>query len=138
MVLTVDPWLRWEAHGDHRKTGFAAAEAVLLHQFPAAGSSPVDPAYAVRMIGFFFTDLPDTWIDASEYRHLKRESWAAHQSQFTPDELDRLDEFDRRCGAIQGESLSVPWAEALRCMKPDALHVNPVWHRETGSTQEQD
>jgi LmbE family N-acetylglucosaminyl deacetylase len=83
VVLTVDPWLRGEAHGDHRTTGFAAAEAVLLHQFPSAGSAAVDTEFAVQMIGFFFTDQPNTWIDAGEFRDRKRAAWEAHQSQFS-------------------------------------------------------
>lgn len=130
VVLTVDPWLRWEAHGDHRKTGLATAEAVLLHQFPAAGSAPVDPSYSVEMIGFFFTDQPDTWISASDFRHRKQEALAAHESQFTEEELERLIAEDSHQGAIHGESISAPWAEALRCMHPDALHINTVWHHQ--------
>ncbi|TVR72727.1 MAG: PIG-L family deacetylase [Spirochaetaceae bacterium] len=136
VVLTVDPWLRWEAHGDHRKTGFAAAEAVLLHQFPAAGTSPVDSSYSVEMIGFFFTDQPDTWIDASDFRHLKREALAAHQSQFTAQELEELVAADGHRGAIHGESIAAPWAEALRCMDPDALHINTVWNHGPRSRRE--
>ncbi len=127
VVLTVDPWLRWEAHGDHRKTGFAAAEAVLLHQFPCAGSTAVDPEFAVKMIGFYFTDQPDTWIDAGAFRDRKLGAWEAHQSQFTPEELASLDDQDRRQGAVYGAVLSSPWAEALRCMDPDSLHIRPTW-----------
>lgn len=130
VVLTVDPWLRWEAHGDHRKTGFACAEAVLLHQFPAAGTSSVDPAYSVEMIGFYFTDQPNTWIAAEEYRHLKRNALAAHQSQFTEEELTALDNEDSRRGAVYGQSMSARWAEALRCMHPDQLHIHPIWNHE--------
>lgn len=129
VVLTVDPWLRWEAHGDHRKTGFACAEAVLLHQFPAAGSVLVDPDYAVEMVGFFFTDQPNTWVSSEENRDLKFTALAAHQSQFTEQELTELDETDRRVGAVFGESVSAPWAEALRCMHPDQLHIRPIWNQ---------
>ncbi|MFA7565727.1 MAG: PIG-L family deacetylase, partial [Alkalispirochaeta sp.] len=40
LVLTCDPWLAYEAHGDHRKTGLATAEAVLLCEFEAVGTVP--------------------------------------------------------------------------------------------------
>ncbi|NMD41929.1 MAG: PIG-L family deacetylase, partial [Firmicutes bacterium] len=50
LVMVMDPWLPYEAHTDHRVTGLAAAEAVLLAGYPhvcprdqAAGLAPHGP-----------------------------------------------------------------------------------------------
>jgi LmbE family N-acetylglucosaminyl deacetylase len=62
-VVTVDPWLTYEAHHDHIQTGLAAAEAVMfagLTKIPSSDRA-VDSAYQphdIKGIVFYHTREP--------------------------------------------------------------------------------
>lgn len=128
-VITCDPWLAYEAHTDHLKTGRAVAEAALLYPFAAAGSVPVDPEYHLALIGFFFSAAANTYVDAGEHREKKMAAISAHQSQFTREEVAKLDRIDRARGVHLGRRVGAPWVEGLKCMHPDWLHIVPEAHQ---------
>ncbi|MEM2427971.1 MAG: PIG-L deacetylase family protein, partial [Candidatus Bathyarchaeia archaeon] len=74
MVLTVDPWLRYEAHPDHRATGIATSEAFLLSGFPninridlVNGLEPHTP----KFIAYYWTEKPNIYVDITEYIEVK-------------------------------------------------------------------
>ena len=67
-VVTVDPWLTYEAHHDHIQTGLAVAEAVMLAGLTKIPSSnpAVDSAYKahdIKGIVFYHTREPNQIID---------------------------------------------------------------------------
>jgi len=81
----VDPWLPYEAHPDHLKTGRAASAAALLGHLPVpagprgdqgAGRSPI------RGIAYYFTAAPNAFVEvSSEEWERKFAALARHRSQ---------------------------------------------------------
>ncbi len=129
-LLTIDPWMKYEAHGDHRRTGLAAAEAAILHDFPAIGdrAAPVDtPQHTNKLerVGFFFTDNPNLVLDAEAGMERKHLALADHASQWDESTYRELVEYDRwRCERY-GQSIGARYAEALLLVPVAWLHIFP-------------
>lgn len=125
-VVTVDPWLPYEAHGDHRKTGLAAAEAMILAAFPAIGTVAVPRGLAIRAGGFIFTRRPNTVLDVGRYRDRKLRAVRAHRSQFDDDSIRELERIDAARGADLGDAIPCGYAEGCKIVDPEtALHIMP-------------
>jgi LmbE family N-acetylglucosaminyl deacetylase len=82
-VVTVDPWLPYEAHQDHVRTGVAVAEACLLFGLPrfASGDASLDAGFEVfrlRGIAFYFSAGPNTFVDIGATRARKPRARRLH------------------------------------------------------------
>jgi LmbE family N-acetylglucosaminyl deacetylase len=130
-LLTVDPWMRYEAHADHRRAGYAAAEAAILHDFPAVGGTGTasiqerTPAYSLAHVGFFFTDNPNVVLDAQGGRERKLAALADHRSQWDDRQLAQLVEYDSWRAERYGRLIGASYAEALLLVPLAWLHVFP-------------
>lgn len=127
-VLTVDPWLTYEAHHDHIQTGLAAAEAVMfagLTKIPSSDPS-VDSAYKghdIKGIIFYHTCEPNMIMDISTMWETKLEAVRCYEAQFTPQEMEQLvmalDAKSKQVASGQsferGEPLKVLHTSALHC-----------------------
>ncbi|MGH2901316.1 MAG: PIG-L deacetylase family protein, partial [Solirubrobacteraceae bacterium] len=94
-VLTVDPWLPYEAHQDHVRTGLAVAEACLLFGLPrfASGDAELDRSFEpfrLRGIAFYFSAGANAVIDIGATRARKHRALDAYTAQFTPEGLAAL------------------------------------------------
>jgi LmbE family N-acetylglucosaminyl deacetylase len=125
-IFTVDPWLPYESHGDHLKTGRAVTEAALLYGFPRLETDPeVDRDYqphTLTGIALYFTLEPNQIFDISEFRERKHRAIDAYQAQFTPESLEQLHrglDFKERDWA-EGRPFS--HGEALKVLSPAQLH----------------
>lgn len=127
-VLTVDPWLTYEAHRDHIQTGLAAAEAVMFAGLTRIASSDpaVDATYGGHDVGgiaFYHTREPNRIVDITGTWDAKAAAVRCYETQFTPDEMQRkiasLEAKSRQHAAGQ------PFArgEALKVLHTGALHV---------------
>jgi N,N'-diacetylchitobiose non-reducing end deacetylase len=126
-VVTVDPWLTYEAHHDHIQTGLAAAEAVMfagLTKIPSSDST-VDSAYSphdIKGIIFYHTREPNLIMDISEVWETKLAAVRCYEAQFTLQEMDQL------VMALDAKSQQVavgqafPRGEALKVLHTSALH----------------
>lgn len=85
LVLTVDPWLPYEAHPDHLKTGRAASAAALLGHLPAPAGREANPGAGrspIRGIAYYFTAAPNAFVEVgSEEWERKFAALACHRSQ---------------------------------------------------------
>lgn len=70
LIFTVDPWMPYEAHFDHIKTGKAAA-----YSFMQMGGK-------TKQIAFYASSFPNTFVDVTPYWEKKIDSIKAHSSQF--------------------------------------------------------
>jgi LmbE family N-acetylglucosaminyl deacetylase len=125
LVMVMDPWLPYEAHTDHRVTGLAAAEAVLLAGYPhvcprdqAAGLAPHGP----EAVAFYGTSRPNTFIDAAATWPLKLEALAKHKSQFTPESLELISAYLTLKGREHAAGRGFELAEAFKVLTPFQLH----------------
>jgi len=127
-VVTVDPWLTYEAHHDHIQTGLAAAEAVMfagLTKIPSSDPA-VDAAYTpheIQGIVFYHTREPNQVMDISATWEDKLEAVRCYQAQFDEADMERLvfalDAKSQQVAAgesfAHGEPLKVLHTSALHC-----------------------
>jgi N,N'-diacetylchitobiose non-reducing end deacetylase len=113
-IVTVDPWLTYEAHHDHIQTGLAAAEAVMfagLTKIPSSDSS-VDSTYKphdIKGIIFYHTREPNQIIDISAVWETKIAAVRCYEAQFTSEEMDQL------VTALEAKSQQVASGESFEC-----------------------
>jgi LmbE family N-acetylglucosaminyl deacetylase len=128
-VLTVDPWLPYEAHQDHVRTGLAVTEACLLFGLPrfASGDAALDAAFEphrLRGVAFYFSAAPNTFVDIGATRARKHRALDAYTSQFTAEGLaelhNALEEKERAWATGRG----FEYGEAFKVLAPGHLHVN--------------
>ncbi|HED24092.1 MAG TPA: PIG-L family deacetylase [Firmicutes bacterium] len=125
-VMVCDPWLPYEAHSDHVRTGLAAAEAVLLahmpHFCPADLQDGLSP-HAVEMIIFYYTAYPNTFIDVTATWDKKIAAIDCHASQFPAGQGDKLKQYLRAKAQEQAQDQDGELVEALKVLSPGHLHI---------------
>jgi LmbE family N-acetylglucosaminyl deacetylase len=125
-VFTVDPWLPYETHQDHIRTGLAVAEAVYLQKFVRLlVDTEVDrhyEPYDVTGIVFYDTCNPNVIVNISAYRERKHRAVDVYRTQFTPENMaslhTRLDSLEREWAQDRGFT----HAEAFKVLTPAQLH----------------
>jgi LmbE family N-acetylglucosaminyl deacetylase len=128
-VFTCDPWLPYEAHLDHIRTGRAVAEAAILYNLPRFASDPaVDSGYQPYELGgiaFYMTNAPNLIFDISLYEEKKHKALRCYQEQFTAGEtalmLASLEAQARQAGQAAG----FQFGEELKLLSPRQLHIDP-------------
>lgn len=128
-VFTCDPWLPYEAHLDHIRTGRAVAEAAILYNLPRFSSDPAVDAsyqsYPLAGVAFYMTNAPNLTFDISLYHEKKQEALRCYQEQFTAGEtasmLASLEAQERQAGQAAG----FQFGEELKLLSPRQLHIDP-------------
>jgi LmbE family N-acetylglucosaminyl deacetylase len=129
-VITVDPWLMYEAHMDHIKTGLATSEALQLYNFPFIVTDPeIDKnfePYDVAGVAYSFTARPNVVMDIGKYRDRKFMAISEHKSQFTEESLGMLKMYDEmRCRNL-AEGKGFEFGEGFKILHPQyMLHCFP-------------
>jgi LmbE family N-acetylglucosaminyl deacetylase len=127
IVMTVDPFLPYEVHPDHRRVGMATSEACLFSPFP--NFMPDECAdscgtWTVKGIAFHSTAYPNTFMNVDDTWEKKIMAIALHKSQFDADALQRLGcymDFKARQNA-QGKDFAR--AETFKVLTTNHLHMN--------------
>ncbi len=87
-VFTADPNLENEFHEDHIKVAHAVQTALLDARFPFlpeyVDNKPRTDIWTVPVIGFYYTDKPNTFVDISAYEDLKIKAMQCHATQMEP------------------------------------------------------
>ena len=87
-IVTVDPWMPYEAHNDHILTGRAAAEAAILFGLTRLPTDPEidatfdDDPFDVLGIAFYATANPNVIFDISAVQEKKHGAVAQYHAQF--------------------------------------------------------
>jgi LmbE family N-acetylglucosaminyl deacetylase len=130
VVLTFDPWQRYQIHPDHRAVGQTTLDAIAAARdrmyYP---EQLVDGLmeHRVHNVYFFSTDQPNFYVDITSTIDLKIEALRAHASQFKGREIS--DELRARA-RLAGQVIGVAFAEAfhyLPMMRPPDLRRHPNW-----------
>lgn len=126
IVMTVDPFLPYEAHPDHRKTGVAAAEACLfsanLH-YDIREGDPLLQVWRVEGVAFYATAYPNTFINADDTWNAKVEAVLTHKSQFDPVSFEPLKMYFEFKARQYAEGKGFMLAEAFKVLAPSYLHM---------------
>jgi LmbE family N-acetylglucosaminyl deacetylase len=130
LVLTFDPWQRYQIHPDHRAVGQTALDAVaaardhMYYPEQLAGGLQEHRAHNVLLFG---SDEPNFWVDITTTIEKKIAALLAHTSQIRSEGLaERIRERSR----VVGQARGVEFAEAfhyLPMVQPPALVRHPNW-----------
>ncbi|MFB5191397.1 PIG-L deacetylase family protein [Alicyclobacillus fastidiosus] len=138
MVMTVDPWVPYEAHPDHQKVGRATAAAVLFAgniAYPDAGA----PCH-IPQVGFYASSYPNAFVDVTRHWEAKMSAILAHQSQFVNAEWPLLQQYFEYQAAeyhrvlrsrsgldeLAGTATEARFAEAFKVLSTRQLHFFPA------------
>lgn len=124
IVFTADPWMMYEAHPDHIKTGQAVAQAVLFSGNRVLFSE--NPPFDVKQIAFYNTSYPNAFINVTPFWEKKMAALFAHQSQFGNEDGKMVEMFL----TLQAEEIakSKGWTgfgESFKVLASQQLHCMP-------------
>jgi LmbE family N-acetylglucosaminyl deacetylase len=130
VVLTFDPWQRYQIHPDHRAVGQTALDAVAAardHMYYPEQLSDALSEHRVHNVYFFATDNPNYYVDITDVIETKIAALLAHTSQIR---AEGIAERIRARASAMGQQIGVEYAEAfhyLPMMQPPALKRLPTW-----------
>jgi LmbE family N-acetylglucosaminyl deacetylase len=130
VVLTFDPWQRYQIHPDHRAIGQSTLDAVAAARdhlyYPEQLSAEVRE-HRVHNVYLFATDDPNYYVDISTTIDRKIQALLCHASQMRTEGLDgRI----RSRAQLAGQSVGLAYAEAfhyLPMVQPPSLVRRPNW-----------
>ena len=114
VVITHDPWMRYQLHPDHRASGTLALDAVISARdrlyFPEQIQQGLNPC-RVRRVLLFASDQPDYWVDVERTFDKKMKALGRHKSQVTqwPNWEERFRKRAEDAGAARGMKLAEPF-----------------------------
>jgi N,N'-diacetylchitobiose non-reducing end deacetylase len=124
-VITLDPWLPYEAHPAHRNVGLCVAAAVLFSGIPNIPANSLESTgHEVFCIAFGFTAKPNTFVDITTTWPRKVDAIRAHASQFPEESWPFYGQYFAAKAMQYGGPMGVEKAEALKVLRPVHLHCN--------------
>jgi len=115
VLITHDPWMRYQLHPDHRASGTLALDAVMAARdrlyFPEQIAQGLKPC-RVRWVFLFASDQPDFYADITPTLERKLKALGQHGSQVQQwgNWRDRIRERAEKTGQSQG----MKYAEAFK------------------------
>lgn len=130
VILTFDPWQRYQIHPDHRAVGQSTLDAVAAARdhlyFPEQLSKELRE-HRVHNVYFFATDYPNHYVDITATIDKKIEALLCHSSQIP---REGLEERIRTRARLAGQAVGLEYAEAfhyLPMVQPPTLIRRPNW-----------
>jgi LmbE family N-acetylglucosaminyl deacetylase len=115
VLITHDPWMRYQLHPDHRASGTLALDAVISARdrlyFPDQINDGVKPCRVKRVL-FFASDQPDFWVDIGGTMEKKIAALGKHQSQVI--QWPKWEEWMRRRAQNAGAPQGLKYAEPFK------------------------
>jgi LmbE family N-acetylglucosaminyl deacetylase len=116
ILLTIDPWRRYQLHPDHRAAGQAALDAIYAarewHIFPEQLVGDAEP-WRVKEVYLFWTDCADYWEDISQCIDMRISALARHASQVGLN-MEKLAERIRNRTQEAGKEAGYEYAEGFK------------------------
>lgn len=118
IVVTIDPWRRYQLHPDHRAAGQTALDAVWAAREWYLFSEQLgdDEPWRVKAIYLFWSDEANHWEDVSSSIDRRIEALKSHNSQVGR-RLETLDERIRKSAREVGEAHGYEYAEGFHLIK---------------------
>jgi LmbE family N-acetylglucosaminyl deacetylase len=115
VLVTHDPWMRYQLHPDHRASGTLALDAMISARdrlyFPEQIDQGLSPC-RVRRALLFASDQPDFWVDIEQTLDKKIKALGQHQSQVG--QWPRWEEWLRKRAENAGASRGLNFAEPFK------------------------
>jgi LmbE family N-acetylglucosaminyl deacetylase len=126
-VISLDPWLPYEAHPDHRRTSMAAVEACLFAGLPMVQPEDLERGLIPRQVtgvALALSPKPNTFIGIDRTWEKKVQALRCHRSQFPsqvwemfyPVILAKSQEYGNKANATVGEAFKVLTTAHLHVM----------------------
>ncbi len=115
VLITHDPWMRYQLHPDHRASGTLALDAVIsardLLYFPEQIQDGLEPCRVKRVL-LYASDQPDFWVDIGGTIDKKIKALGQHQSQVV--QWPQWEEWMRKRAQDVGASQGWKYAEPFK------------------------
>jgi LmbE family N-acetylglucosaminyl deacetylase len=115
VLITHDPWMRYQLHPDHRACGSLALDAVISARdrlyFPEQIDQGLNPC-RVRRALLFASDQPDFWVDIEQTLDKKIKALGKHQSQVS--QWPKWEEWLRKRAENAAASQGLKFAEPFK------------------------
>lgn len=128
LIITVDPWLTYEAHPDHVATGILAVEAMLFAGFPHVNPWDIRAGlkqHVTPFIAFYWARKPNVYVDITDYIDVKFKAISAHKSQFPSERFWEIENSLKTYSRLMGKKIGVIYAEAFKVLSTRHLHCCP-------------
>jgi len=125
LVMTIDPYLMYEAHPTHRKTGMAVLDACLfasMRHFPIPDGNN-EPTHEVQCIAFYASARPNTTIDVSSTFELKLKAIREHKTQFNEEAFLQLSQYLSFRAQVDGQRKDYRFAETFKVLPSIMTHM---------------
>jgi len=122
LVVTVDPFLPYEAHPDHLNTGRSVMQAVLFHEYPyIVKEAEVKSKPPTLALGG--TASPNAILPIDDTIEEKLKSILAHTSQFP--NREETENRIRSVSSALGKAAGCRYGEAFKVLLPGEIHLDP-------------
>ena len=115
VLITHDPWMRYQLHPDHRASGTLALDAVIsardLLYFPEQIQDGLEPCRVKRVL-LYASDQPDFWVDIGGTIDKKITALGQHQTQVV--QWPQWEEWMRKRAQDVGTSRGLKYAEPFK------------------------
>ena len=124
VILCIDPYRSIShTHRDHRVSGQVALDAAFTYawnprHFPEQIRREGLEPHRVKEAYLWGTEIPDAFVDITDFMDLKAESLSRHVSQMSSDPVRRAERI-RQGAAHQGEPVGLTYAEGFRRIRFD-------------------
>ncbi len=121
VLITQDPWKRYELHRDHRVAGMAALDARLSAKLPTYYPHQLTDDVQtsnINTILLYHSDEPNLWVDITTTLDQKFEALFMHRSQFPPNEKPVREILTQEMQE-NGKKINVEFAEAFKKIELD-------------------
>jgi LmbE family N-acetylglucosaminyl deacetylase len=126
IIVTMDPWMLYEAHTDHVMAARATAEAAILYDFMRLKTDPeVDENYRhhpLQAVVFHATSYPNTVFDITGTIEKKSAAIRSYKSQFHESSFDGLVNRTMAYTRYMARDKEFEYGEALKIVPPGLLH----------------
>ncbi len=115
VLVTHDPWMRYQLHPDHRASGTLALDAMISARdrlyFPEQIEKGLSPC-RVRRALLFASDQPDFWVDIEKTLDKKIKALGQHESQVS--QGPKWEEWLRKRAETAGAPQGLKFAESFK------------------------
>ena len=118
VVVTHDPWMRYQLHPDHRASGTLALDAAISARDRLYFAEQIDEGLSpcrIRRALLFASDQPDYWVDIGPTMEKKIKALGRHRSQVIqwPQWEEWLRQRAETAGAAQGLKFAEPFKRLI-------------------------